>query len=165
MFMLPAEVSLSKFLHKPCCLPDKRWLCLYQAAHLTGMPKVNHHHPDDIMRKNACGMTKTRPGLTFHPAADETDPRVHVFVSFPSYLHNVNPTRLSLRSCTCAGTRLVRPPCPWSQSESRPPLVPPTQTRCFVRSNTGRIAGWKVATLTRRTSCTSAAPSPPALLD
>lgn len=77
----------------------------------------------------------------------------------------VNPTHLSVRSCTGAGTRLVRPPRLRSQSQSRTPLVPPTQTRCFVRSNTGKIAGWKVSTLTRRTSCTSAASSPTAQLD
>lgn len=40
------------------------------------MPQVRHHRPGDIMRKNACRMTKTSPGLTFGPAAEMKPIRV-----------------------------------------------------------------------------------------
>lgn len=86
MFVQPAEVLLSKL--SPALSLKKNADCAFtRQLELSGTPQVRHHHPDDIMRKNACGMTKTSPGLTFRPAADETDPRVHVFVSFPYRLH------------------------------------------------------------------------------
>ena len=82
-------VSLSKQLTWPITVaPDKLLTApLPGSLGSTDMPPVRHRRPDDLMRRNACRVTKTSPGLTFRPAADETDPRVHVFVSFPSHLH------------------------------------------------------------------------------
>lgn len=50
----------------------------------------------------------------------------------------VNRPRLLLRACTERSNRLVARVGRGSQWESRCPLVPPPQTRCLGRSNTGR---------------------------
>lgn len=82
-------MSLSKLLRElPRSFVEKTADCAF-TLHLSLLTyhKSGITRPDDTVGKNACGMTKTSPGLTFRPAADETDPRVHVFVSFPSHLH------------------------------------------------------------------------------
>lgn len=112
------------------------------------------------MRLNACRVTKTSPGLTFRPAADETDPRVHVFVSFPSHLHMQTASPIAPRLHTPRQPIGPAGACVGRMGERARAGPAPSQTRCLGRSNTGPIAGCTVSTLTRRTSNTSAALCP-----
>lgn len=72
-------------------------------------------------------------------------PRVCVISMSFAY---VNRARLSLRGCTERGSRFVSRGRRRSKWVSRSPLIPPSQTRCLGRSNTGRSAGCTVSTLT-----------------
>lgn len=160
---LSAEVSLSKLNMNYRSCSWNRWVRLCQAAQHTDMPQLRHHHSDDIMRTNARRMTKTSPGLTFHPAAE------------------MKPIRVSTCLCPFHVICICKPGSPIApqlHGEKQPicqsgaieeqigepvssdPALPDTLPW---EKQHGPIAGCAASPLTRRTSSTSAALCPTVL--
>lgn len=127
------------------------------AAQLTDMPQVKHHHPDDIMPKNACRMTTASPGLTFHPAAEMKPIRVSTCLC---HFHVI---------CICKPASPIAPRLHWTEEpigQSEPleeqmgahaPASPALPDTLPWEKQHGPITGCSASSLSRRTSSTSAA--------
>lgn len=141
------------------------WLRLHQTAQLTDVPQVRHHHPDDIMRKNACRMTKTSPGLTFRPAAEMKPIRVSTCLCHYHIICICKPSSPIARRlhsehepiCQAAATeeRMGE----WQARGPAPPDTLPWEKQH------GPITGCSAYSRAHRTSNTSAALCPPTPTD